>query len=80
MEGETGYLIRSGDDETMAARIIALLREPERARAMGERGLLVVRQRFSSQAQLDRTEGLYDRLLTQAPGRRKVITAPHGSV
>ena len=81
-EGETGYLVSSGDDEAMAARIIALLREPERARAMGERGRLVVQQSFSAQAQLDRTEGLYDRLLAKAPTprRRKVVTAPHGSV
>jgi glycosyltransferase involved in cell wall biosynthesis len=81
-EGETGYLVRSGDDETFAARIIALLREPDRARAMGERGRFVVQHGFSSQAQLDRTQDLYDRLLAKAqtPRRRRVITAPHGSV
>jgi glycosyltransferase involved in cell wall biosynthesis len=62
-EGETGYLVPPGDDETMAARIIALLCEPERATVMGARGRRVVAQNFSCAAQLRRTENLYDRLL-----------------
>lgn len=66
IEGETGYLVASGDDEAMAARILSLLREPERARAMGERGRRLVSEKFSCAAQLERTENLYERLLTQA--------------
>lgn len=65
-EGETGYLVRSGDDEAMAARLIALLKEPEAARAMGERGRAVVEQRFSARVQLERTQDLYDRLLARS--------------
>jgi glycosyltransferase involved in cell wall biosynthesis len=65
-EGETGYLVASGDDEAMAARIISLLHEPERARAMGERGRRVVLQKFSCEAQLKRTLNLYEELLSQA--------------
>jgi glycosyltransferase involved in cell wall biosynthesis len=67
VEGQTGYIVPSGDDEQMAARIITLLREPGRARAMGERGQEVVRQKFSSQAQLENTHALYERLLSRAP-------------
>jgi glycosyltransferase involved in cell wall biosynthesis len=63
VEGETGHLVSPGDDEAMAARITALLREPGRARAMGEEGRRVVAQKFSCAAQLRRTEALYDRLL-----------------
>jgi len=33
-EGLTGYLVQSGDNQTMADRIISLLREPENAREM----------------------------------------------
>jgi glycosyltransferase involved in cell wall biosynthesis len=66
MEGETGYLVKSGDDGTMADRIIALLINPERARAMGERGRQVVEQNFSCQTQLGRTMNLYEKLLTKA--------------
>ncbi|MEA2176412.1 MAG: hypothetical protein QOD00_4004 [Blastocatellia bacterium] len=62
-EGETGYLVTSGDDEAMAARIVSLLRNPARAREMGERARHVLEQRFSSRAQLENTVSLYDRLL-----------------
>src|SRR5205085_9609469 len=63
VEGETGYLIPAGDDEAMATRIVSLLREPERARAMGRRGKQIVEENFSCEAQLARTLALYDRLL-----------------
>lgn len=65
-DGETGYLVQAGDDQTMAARIISLLDEPERAREMGERGRRVVEDRFSCAAQLRRIQELYDRLLARA--------------
>ena len=65
IEGETGYLVQSGDDEALATRIVSLLREPERARAMGARGRQVVEEKFSSGAQLERTLNLYERLLTK---------------
>src|SRR5205085_12416527 len=50
IEGETGYLVPAGDDEEMAARILALLENAEQARAMGERGRQIVEQRFSCAA------------------------------
>ncbi|HJU56505.1 MAG TPA: glycosyltransferase [Pyrinomonadaceae bacterium] len=64
-EAETGYIVPAGDDEAMAARIIELLREPLRARAMGERGRRIVEENFSCAAQLERTHALYDRLLAR---------------
>jgi L-malate glycosyltransferase len=63
VDGETGYLVSSGDDETMAVRIETLLRDRVLARAMGQRGRQVVMQRFSSEAQLAATERLYDQVL-----------------
>lgn len=73
VEGSTGYLVQSGDDETMAERIISLLREPEKAREMGRQGRALVEERFSCTAQLRRTEELYDRLLQKKrqPGGRE---------
>lgn len=62
-EGDTGYLVASGDDAGMASRIISLLGDPARAKAMGENGKRVVEEKFSCAAQLARTEALYDRLL-----------------
>jgi len=67
-EGETGYLVLSGDDALMAERLIALLHDPERARAMGAKGKQVVEEKFSCAAQLSRTETLYDRLLGSEAG------------
>lgn len=68
-ENDTGYLVPSGDYERMAARIVDLLRRPEKAKIMGEKGQQVVKERFSCEAQLMRTESLYRRLLEQC-GRR----------
>lgn len=64
IDGETGYIVRPEDDAAMAARIISLLQEPEHARALGERGREVVGRNFSLEARLERTEKLYDKLLT----------------
>jgi glycosyltransferase involved in cell wall biosynthesis len=63
VEGETGYVVAPGDDEAMAARIVSLLQDPERACEMGRRGRAVVEEKFSCAAQLERTERLYEKLL-----------------
>jgi glycosyltransferase involved in cell wall biosynthesis len=66
-EGETGYLVASGDDAKMAERIIEVLNDRPRARAMGERGKLVAAERFSCDRHLQNTLELYDELLS-TPG------------
>ncbi|HEX8634391.1 MAG TPA: glycosyltransferase [Pyrinomonadaceae bacterium] len=63
VEGETGYIIRPGDEAALAERILSLLADPERARRMGERGLQVVKEKFSCAAQVENVENLYERLL-----------------
>lgn len=65
VEGQTGYLVRSGDDAQMADRIIALLRDPNRAVTMGKLGRHRVEEEFSCDAQLRATEALYARLLAR---------------
>jgi glycosyltransferase involved in cell wall biosynthesis len=83
VDGETGYLVSSGDDETMASRISHLLCEPQKAMEMGERGRLTVQRKFSSQMQLERTEELYRRLLADAPTSERTDTmrpSPKGVV
>jgi glycosyltransferase involved in cell wall biosynthesis len=65
VEGETGYIVKSGDDEQMGARVIELLLEPVRAAVMGQRGHDVVTKRFSSERQLENTHALYEKLLSQ---------------
>jgi glycosyltransferase involved in cell wall biosynthesis len=66
VDGESGYLVQAGDDEQMGARIITLLLDPQKADSMGRRARATVEEKFSLQAQLERTERLYDRLLDGA--------------
>jgi glycosyltransferase involved in cell wall biosynthesis len=73
VEGETGYVVSAGDDQKMAERIIQLLNEPARARVMGERGKLIVSDKFSCDRHLRNTLDLYDELLS-VPGRRLRIS------
>jgi L-malate glycosyltransferase len=63
VDGETGYIVAPGDSSTMGARIIELLQNPARAQTMGQSGYERVRQMFSCEAQLARTEALYQKEL-----------------
>jgi len=63
VDGETGYLVPAGNPTLMAERIISLLRDQARARAMGERGRQIVEEKFSLSALLKNTAALYDKLL-----------------
>lgn len=64
IEGETGHLVPSGDDIAMGEHIISMLRAPERARLMGERGRRIVVERFSWEAQVSILQNFYEKLLT----------------
>jgi L-malate glycosyltransferase len=63
VHGESGYLVPAGDHERMSDHIASLLLEPEKARAMGERGRQLVSEKFSSLKQLQNVESLYNELL-----------------
>jgi glycosyltransferase involved in cell wall biosynthesis len=63
VHGESGYLVPAGDHERMGDHIASLLLEPEKARAMGERGRQLVSEKFSSLKQLQNVESLYNELL-----------------
>lgn len=63
VEGETGYVVASGDDEKMAAGIIRLLNDAQRAHAMGQLGRTRVAAKFSCDRHLQNTLELYDELL-----------------
>jgi len=63
LEGRTGHLVKAGDDQTMAERIISLLRDPDRRSAMGRNGRQLVEERFSCDKRLSNTSALYQRML-----------------
>jgi glycosyltransferase involved in cell wall biosynthesis len=73
VEGVTGFTFPPGDDETLASRLDELLRDPARARAMGEAGHDRVVRDFSVEKYADEVEAFYDDLLA---GRTPVVREP----
>lgn len=62
-EGNTSFLVPVADDESMAARIVALLRDPALRRSMGQAGRARVEREFTPARMKQRLEALYDSLL-----------------
>lgn len=63
IEGRTGFLVPSEDPRALAAQIVTLLRDPRRAKRMGEEGRRIVEQKFKVQHMVDRLSWLYKDLL-----------------
>jgi glycosyltransferase involved in cell wall biosynthesis len=61
--GETGLLARTHDGEDLAARVLQLLHEPEKAKAMGMRARQLATDRFSLEAMVDGLVEIYRSLL-----------------
>ena len=53
VDGETGYLVGAGDAEPIRRALVALARDPERARAMGAAGRRRQRELFTGEAMVD---------------------------
>lgn len=68
-DDENGCLVEPGDEEGMARRILALLREPERARALGRKAAASIGQEFDIDGMVRSQESLYASLA----GSRKSI-------
>ena len=62
-DGETGLLVPPGDPGALASAILELLRDPERADAMGRAGRERARERFSMEAMVTAVEETYLQLL-----------------
>lgn len=60
VEGETGFLVESDDDEALGKRLIELLQNETKAREMGKAGRKIVEEKFSCSAQLKNTLKLYE--------------------
>ncbi len=59
VEGETGFLVASNDDEALSKRLIELLQNEAKATAFGRKGKEIVERKFSLSAQLENTLALY---------------------
>ncbi|CAN5762239.1 glycosyltransferase family 4 protein [soil metagenome] len=67
-DGATGLLVEPGRPEALAEALEALLRDPDRRRAMGKEGRRVAAERFDVETMVRATEAVYAEVL--ARGRR----------
>ncbi len=69
VDGETGYLVKVGDIDGLAARIRQLLEDSALRQRMGQKGREFVHRRFSLPALAERHENFYRTVLTSAAKR-----------
>jgi glycosyltransferase involved in cell wall biosynthesis len=67
LDGVTGRLVPAGRPEALAGALGEVLRDPDRAVEMGERGRARARETYSPEAALSALEALYRRLLAGRP-------------
>ena len=63
LDGETGILVPMDDSPALADAMLALARDPERARKVGEAGRARVRAEFTIEATACRVEAVWDELI-----------------
>jgi len=63
-DAETGYLVPAKQPQLLAAAMLELIRDPQRAEQMGRSAQISVKERFSLDRLLRETENLYEELLT----------------
>ncbi|HEX8074996.1 MAG TPA: glycosyltransferase [Thermoleophilaceae bacterium] len=68
--GVHGLLVEPGDPDSLARALAELLRDPARARAMGERGRERRRSEFALDGTVRRLERLYEELVARRGGPR----------
>ena len=64
-DGETGFLVPTGDAAALADRMAHVLTYPDKARALGRAGRERVDEHFSIEAAGDRFLQVYDELLAR---------------
>jgi len=62
LENETGFLIRPGDQETLARRLLQLAGDPGLRERLGQTGRELVRERFSVETMVEAIYNLYQEL------------------
>jgi mannosyltransferase len=66
VDGETGVLVPTGDAAALARALEPLMRDPEHARAMGEKARARVLAEFSIEVEAERIAGVYRKVLGSA--------------
>jgi len=62
-DGVTGLLVPPADPQALAEAIIAILRDPSKAKAMGEAGYAQAREKFDAATNAQKTFAVYDEIL-----------------
>jgi glycosyltransferase involved in cell wall biosynthesis len=68
-DGECGFLVASGDIESLSARVIALLRDPALRRQLGEAAQRRVEEEFSAQRMATNYLNVYRHVLADRNGK-----------
>ncbi len=63
LDGETGYLVPSGQPQVWAERVLALLHDPQAARQMGERGRRHLEEKFTLSEMVAKISALYEQFV-----------------
>jgi glycosyltransferase involved in cell wall biosynthesis len=69
-DGENGFMVAVEDDEAAAERLLFLLRNPDRAAEIGEKGRTSAQVRFSAETMIEKLINLYRDLLAKRDQRR----------
>jgi glycosyltransferase involved in cell wall biosynthesis len=65
IDGHTGFLIRAGDNQELAAKIKVLLNNPELSKFMGENGREIVKKHFIPEAHLKSLLPLFEKTIQE---------------
>ena len=76
VDGETGILVAPDDPASLAKGILAILRDPDRARQLAKRGRHFMLERFTLRKTVESEHALYQKLLQQSPHGRVILTSP----
>jgi glycosyltransferase involved in cell wall biosynthesis len=76
-DGVTGLLFASGNSASLAEKVIDLLKNPDKATALGQAAAQDMRERFSPQRLAGETWAYYERILVQARNKRRSPLLSH---
>jgi len=72
-DGQTGYLVPARDNNTLIARLLHLLKNPQAAEAMGQAGRRLIEELFPVEKMVEKIEALY----REALRRKRCSSSPH---
>lgn len=67
LDGETGFLVRTGDVSSVTRHLLQLARDPSLRKRLGQRGQQLVNDQFPVEKMIDQLYQLYHRLLVAHP-------------